>query len=866
MPSALGPTLHLWCRDFFRLLGSLNLETESSEESILLRMKIGKRCLLIFCSIVIRHRKQADRLMPEIVTAALNLVKHSSHVHKLDFLPERVMSLAFDVISHVLETGPGWRIVSPYFLSLLESAIFPALVMNVKDVSEWEEDPEEYMRKNLPSELGECSGWREELFTARKSAINLLGVMAKSKGPPLSNARNASSAISGKRKKGAKNNKGREGFCFIGDSLVMPFLTKYSIPFDTMTASTGICEYYGVLMAYGGLQDFLKDKNPDYTAKLVQNSVMPLYLSASCSPYLLATANWLLGELACCLPQEMNADIYNVLLKAMVMPDVDDISCYPVRASAAAAIGELLENDYEPPEWLPLLKILVDGVNEDDENIASSMFHLLMTVVTLGGDEITCHVPMLVSAISDAIPKHVPPSPEPWPQVVEPAFAALAATSRTWVDSVPEEEDPNEISHDWKTGTAIVVGALAGLLQKVWLSPLQNGDVDSLPPLSCVDAVSSILGTLMKLIVDKSELFHLRIEELLVIWSQLIAEWDAWEEMEDMAVFAAIEEVVVIVKKYELKSFLVRATPPPPSPPVPPCSIIEGIGAFLAKAISAYPSATWRACSCAHMMLHLPSLSLETEDVKKALIFSFTGASFSHFKGIQRKPVALWKPLLLLVGACYMSDPDYVERLLEKDMENGCMVWASGMACISSRSFEPSLSSRSEIKLAVLALMAFLERRMSSSSGDIEIVRKCFASLTEALVYLKEVEDNNDESDIGMDDVTEEDEETDSDEDSNNDDDDDDDVDETEEEFLERYERTTSGNVGVTTIDEGDVEDQVQEIELGELDKIDQQQLVISFVQRHHQALPDAIFLNPELMSRFVGSFPGAASFLSSAR
>lgn len=65
---------------------------------------------------------------------------------------------------------------------------------------------------------------------------------------------------------------------------------------------------------------------------------------------------------------------------------------------------------------------------------------------------------------------------------------------------------------------------------------------------------------------------------------------------------------------------------------------------------------------------------------------------------------------------------------------------------------------------AVLALMAFLERWMSSSSGDIEIVRKCFASLTEALVYLKEVEDNNDESDIGMDDVTEEDEETDSDE------------------------------------------------------------------------------------------------------
>lgn len=38
--------------------------------------------------------------------------------------------------------------------------------------------------------------------------------------------------------------------------------------------------------------------------------------------------------------------------------------------------------------------------------------------------------------------------------------------SRTWVDSVPGEEDPNEISHNWNTVTATVAGALAGLLQK----------------------------------------------------------------------------------------------------------------------------------------------------------------------------------------------------------------------------------------------------------------------------------------------------------------------------------------------------------------------------------------------------------------
>lgn len=93
--------------------------------------------------------------------------------------------------------------------------------------------------------------------------------------------------------------------------------------------------YYGVLMAYGGLQEvsqcvtnfcllnfcfflkwnllfhvlkcellqFLNERNPDYTSILVRNRVLPLYSLRSCSPYLLATANWVFGALASCLPQ-----------------------------------------------------------------------------------------------------------------------------------------------------------------------------------------------------------------------------------------------------------------------------------------------------------------------------------------------------------------------------------------------------------------------------------------------------------------------------------------------------------------------------------------------------------------------------------
>lgn len=49
----------------------------------------------------------------------------------------------------------------------------------------------------------------------------------------------------------------------------------------------------------------------------------------------------------------MSADVYTSLLKALVMPDNGDISCYPVRVSAAAAIVGLLDVGHK-------LNLLVD--------------------------------------------------------------------------------------------------------------------------------------------------------------------------------------------------------------------------------------------------------------------------------------------------------------------------------------------------------------------------------------------------------------------------------------------------------------------------------------------------------------------------
>lgn len=39
----------------------------------------------------------------------------------------------------------------------------------------------------------------------------------------------------------------------------------------------------------------------------------------------------------------MSTDVYSSLLMALAMPDAGDISCFPVRTSAAGAISELLD-------------------------------------------------------------------------------------------------------------------------------------------------------------------------------------------------------------------------------------------------------------------------------------------------------------------------------------------------------------------------------------------------------------------------------------------------------------------------------------------------------------------------------------------
>ncbi|KAH9624051.1 hypothetical protein KSS87_019120 [Heliosperma pusillum] len=854
MPSPVVHLLPSFCFDLCGILNSLSLEDSvPSEGNQLVRLKSGKRILLIFCALVTRHRKYSDKLMPNIMKCVLRIARCSTNIPKLDCFSERVISLAFDVISHILETGPGWRLVSPHFSSLLDTAIFPALIINTKDILDWEEDADEFISKNLPSDLEEVSGWREDLFTARKSSMNLLGVIAMSKGPPA-----ASNGHALLKRKQSEKKKGKEQRASVGELLVLPFLSKFSIPHNGNASDTSIIKnYYAVLMGYGALQDFLREQNPDYTAALIRTRVLPLYKVSISLPYLVAAANWILGELSSCLPQDMAVDVYSSLLKALEMPDCADVSCYPVRVTAAGAILKLLDNDYLPSDWLYLLQVIASRIGNEEDEI-SMLFQLLSSVVEAGEKEVAVHAPLVVSLLVDTIAKHIPADPEPWSQAVIQGFAALAVMAKCWQSVVPGENQQNSLTGQWEADQKSMAKAFSALLQQAWLVPKESEDVDFSPE-SCIDDTSVLLWFIMRSISDSDTIMELKVPGLLSVWAGVIADWHGWEEVDDLAIFDCIKEVVTLSRTFGLQNFLVTKMPPTPAPPVPQQSIIERIAGFVCEAVSQYPSAVYRACICIHVLLHLPSYSSETEDVKSSLVTSFTQAAASRYSKLQSKPCSLSKPLLLAISSCYLCNPDTTQAVLDKIEKDGFVTWASALSFISSGSSEHSTSAESEVKLSVITLAKVVEQLLTKGSPPGTLLWECFGSLLAAFVRLKEIQEDGQEEDTeetGEEDEEEEETDNDSDEDS------DDDVhDETEEEFLERYAEAAASLENGALVEEADSEDFDEELELGSLEEVDCRTILPFFLEKYNQILIQQQSLPSELISRFVSSFPEYTMF-----
>ena len=221
----------------------------------------------------------------------------------------------------------------------------------------------------------------------------------------------------------------------------------------------------------------------------------------------------------------------------------------------------------------------------------------------------------------------------------------------------------------------------------------------ALPPPSCVNDASVLLEFVMSSVTCMEETASMKVFELVAIWADIIANWDSSEEMEDQGVFNAIKEAVNFHQRFDLDGFFLKMLPSQ-SENGSQSSVIGRVSNFVTRAIAAYPSATWRACSCIHTLLHAPNFSLGTQDARKTIAESFAQAAFSRFKSISDSPAGLWKPLLLAISSCYICYPDAIELVLNKFDGNGFAIWTSALAQVSSSSFNPGLSSESEIKLA----------------------------------------------------------------------------------------------------------------------------------------------------------------------
>jgi hypothetical protein len=75
------------------------------------------------------------------------------------------------------------------------------------------------------------------------------------------------------------------------------------------------------------------------------------------------------------------------------------------------------------------------------------------------------------------------------------------------------------------------------------------------PPPSCLCDASVLLAAILRYTQDSTAAASMKIEALLQVWANLVADWNAWEEEEDESVFDSIEEAVALQVRSNLFSF-----------------------------------------------------------------------------------------------------------------------------------------------------------------------------------------------------------------------------------------------------------------------------------------------------------------------
>ncbi|GAQ91020.1 putative nuclear transport protein [Klebsormidium nitens] len=888
LPAALVPQLPVWLAGVLALATLPVLAVQDPQEGHITRFRLVKRTLQICASMVARHRKHTDKYLQQMVTAAVGIVTAAVAHQGLHPLQERIVSLAFDLLAAILETGPGWRLLSPHFEALLSQAIFPALALQEQDVTEWQEDPAAYLSRNLPDDMDDVSGWRDDLLSPRRSAQNLLGLIALAK----------VSSPSRPARKGGKRPLRDAKDVTAGELIVLPALAQHAMP--TGTSTSDVAQYYGVLQAYGALQNFYsRSQKPGAAVAMLRSRVLPLYGQPAPSPLLLATANWLLGEYADHLAKAgeapglagdtLRGHVFDTLMKALTWPDTDDLDAGPVRLSAAGALRALLTAEFVPPEWLPLLQAAVAASRSPDDDETARAFQLLQTAAETGDAQVARHCPALLPVLMAAVVARLPEErATPWPAVAEAGVAALtqlvtasddAATGTDEEDDEEEEEPAGPPYVPSPSEQAAVADCVAAFLARAWLPPPGAAEEAEPPTDSCLHDLSVLLASLLQHTNDSGAVERRRVSALVSAWAGLLSQWDAWSSEEDSAALAVIDQAVEKQKAALLPHFIVAPLPAAPLPPVPPLSPLEAIAGFLADAIeSTRAEGVWRACHRVHALLHATALAFDSHEATKAVVHRVAAACGARLLALSSRSAPLAKPLVLALATCFLCSPDVATPALAAalgaqeqagpglEARAGVAEWAVRLAEVVARN-EHGLTDPTEAHLAGAALIKVAETLAAAGGGPAE-AGVAAASLEGAMrALLREAELQEEDSGMEEEDEEENEEEDDDEEEDEEGDDGEEDneseQDETEAHFLARYAAAARElEEGEDDAEGGDEEDG-QPLELGVLGLTSLETTLLKCLQAHGKMiLASASIQDRQLLEAFSKAVPRAASYL----
>ena len=892
MPNALVPSLRHWLEvlvkilerapTFFQKPGFADLlggaDHDASGAWATPRRKAVKRAIQCLISLVTRHRRHVDKAMPALCSHATALAGALASA-RADAGAEdepcpvasRTSAACFDLLARVAETAPGFKLLAPNFGRLLEQAIFPTLRAAADDERDWEEDEEEYLRRNLPADAADdVTGFNEELYAPRQSAANVLALLAErgsgggagalggspgDDGKPGAQDKrgrsNAKKASRGSRKNGLKNDTP-------GD-VALAFLERFPPPDGSGGGSrldgNGASNYYGALVAYGALANWLakhKAREPasrGALATLIRRRVLPATAPAgaeseTASAMLRANACWALGELAATdavPPSEAHAALLGCLT------DPAGAEHPALRSAAAAAIAAALHASVWPEDWTPLLTAAAAAAapergGEDDADASRLRAIRLIAVAAEAAPE-HCGAPATATALAAALARaasgRTPAPPATLPPLVEAALEALVAVVEAAAETAEEEEEESReaspaLSFPKPPHPQLValVPHCCDALRRAWLPsawgleawPASSGDSGDTGMMTGGDdgdlgsspaggaPAPCCLGDCSRLLTKALEWCPDAASARAIDLGGLVVAHaellEEWDALGEEEDASATAAVAAAAEAFARGSL----------PPAAANAALPLYARFVADAIDSAPIAVAcaRACRASHAVLGLASKLAPTHaPTHNEAVAALGEAATARLSSLESPDLPLARPLALAVAACVARTAASARLDVSPDVVAD---WARAASRALAR--DDGDFAASELRLVAVAALRALAGGAAVDSEARAGVVEC---ALRAVIGLRDIDGDVDDG-VAENDDDDDDSDEDDDDDSDEDDDDDDDSDEedaneygggdgsdeeTEAAFLARYaaEARRMAGEGPEHPDAGDVDD-----------------------------------------------------------